>query len=207
MKSQDREAREAEIEAAAYAVLAERGYGGTSMLTVARRARASNETMYRWYGDKTGLFAAMVRRNAAQSADRLRSALAEEAAPLATLRQVAPVQLAMVLGDRAIALNRAAASDPTGALGQIIAEGGRARLLPLLADLIDRAARSGDLPPGDAADRAELFIALLIGDQQIRRVIGSLPEPSPAAVEARAAAALRHFLRLCTAEAPPPPRP
>ena len=56
-----RQRREAAIHAAAYALLAEHGYGGTSMLRVARAARASNETLYRWYGGKDGLFTAMVR--------------------------------------------------------------------------------------------------------------------------------------------------
>lgn len=202
----DHAAREARIEAAAYAVLAERGYAGASMLTIARRARASNETLYRWYGDKTGLFAALVRRNAADSADRLRAALDLGGSPLQALGAVAPVLLGMVLGVRAVALNRAAASDPTGALGRIIAEGGRARVVPLLAGLIARAEAAGELPPGDPGERADLLVTLLIGDRQIRRVIGSLPEPAPAEIAAQSAAALRHFVLLCHAgrdNAPP----
>jgi AcrR family transcriptional regulator len=199
MTDQERAAREARIEAAAYAVLAERGYAGASMLTIARRARASNETLYRWYGDKTGLFAALVRRNAADSAGRLRTALDAGGSPLHALRTVAPVLLAMVLGERAVALNRAAASDPTGELGRIIAEGGRARILPLLADLIGRAEAAGELPPGVPSERADVLVSLLIGDRQIRRVIGSLPEPAAADVAAQADAALRNFVRLCHA--------
>ena len=201
MTDPDRAARESRIEAAAYAVLAERGYAGASMLTIARRARASNETLYRWYGDKTGLFAAMVRRNTADSAERLRAALDEGGSPLQALRAVAPVLLGMVLGARAVALNRAAASDPTGALGRIIAEGGRARIVPLLAELLARAEATGELPPGDPTERADLLVTLLIGDRQIRRVIGSLPEPSAAEVSAQADAALHRFLLLCHADA------
>ena len=200
MTDQDRAAREARIEAAAYAVLAERGYAGASMLTIARRARASNETLYRWYGDKTGLFAAMARRNAVDSATRLRAALDQDASPTRALRSIAPVPLAMVQGERALALDRAAASDPTGALGRIIAEGGRARIVPLLADLIARAEAACELPPGAPTERAELLVTLLIGDRQIRRVIGSLPEPSAADVAAQAEAALHRFELLCHAE-------
>ena len=206
MTDPDRAAREARIEAAAYAMLAERGYAGASMLTIARRARASNETLYRWYGDKTGLFAALVRRNAADSADQLRAALDAGGSPLQALGAVAPVLLGMVLGARAVALNRAAASDPTGELGRIIAEGGRARIVPLLADLIARAEAAGELPPGDATDRADLLVTLLIGDRQIRRVIGSLPEPAPAEVAEQSAAALRRFVILCHADDNAPPQ-
>lgn len=201
MTEDRREAREAAIEAAAYAVLAERGYGGTSMLNVAKRAKASNETMYRWYGDKNGLFAAMVHRNAASSAARLGEAIDAGGPPLEALRAVAPVLLSMVLGPRAIALNRAAAGDPTGSLGRIIAEGGRARIVPLLRSVIARAIETGALPSGDPAQCAELFVTLLIGDQQIRRVIGVMPEPTEAEIRMRADLALERFLRLCESSA------
>ena len=199
MKDDQRAAREAAIEAAAYSVLAERGYGGTSMLNVAKRAKASNETMYRWYGDKNGLFAAMVRRNAERSADKLGAALKAHEQPLDILGSVAPVLLSMVLGERAIALNRAAAGDPTGSLGRIIAEGGRARIVPLLASVIAKVAETGALPKGDLDARVELFVTLLIGDQQIRRVIGALPEPTGPEVQARAEEAIAQFMACCAA--------
>lgn len=57
--------RRRRIEAAAYDVLAEVGYRSASILAVARRARASNETLYQWYGNKQGLFLALVEANAA----------------------------------------------------------------------------------------------------------------------------------------------
>ena len=43
MREETRRQRQEQIEQAAYAVLEEKGYGGTSMLAIARRARASNE--------------------------------------------------------------------------------------------------------------------------------------------------------------------
>ncbi|MEQ8740678.1 MAG: helix-turn-helix domain-containing protein, partial [Hoeflea sp.] len=63
MREETRAARQAQIEQAAYEVLEEKGYAATSMLAIAKRARASNETLYNWYGDKTGLFRALVVRN------------------------------------------------------------------------------------------------------------------------------------------------
>ena len=61
MRSEKKQARHEAITKAAYAQLAKNGYDGTSMLSIAKAAKASNETLYRWYGDKQGLFAAMVR--------------------------------------------------------------------------------------------------------------------------------------------------
>ena len=53
--------RREEILNVALSVLAERGYRGASMLQIARRAQASKETLYAWFGDKRGLFEELVR--------------------------------------------------------------------------------------------------------------------------------------------------
>ena len=110
MRSETSKARRRDIEAVAYQVLARQGYEGTSMLAVAKAARASNETLYRWYGDKNGLFESMVRDNAAQVRKALDDMVTARQPPLAILARLAPVLLEMLLGDRAIALNRAAAA-------------------------------------------------------------------------------------------------
>lgn len=196
MKDVDRETRQIEIEAAAYEVLAERGYAGTSMLNVARRARASNETLYRWYGDKNGLFAAMVRRNAEASERLLTGAIDQPGSALTTLRDFAPLLLAMLLGERAIMLNRAAAGDTTRTLGRIIAAEGRERIVPLLTALLSRAKSEGVVAARRETAEAELFVTLLVGDLQIRRVIGAMPEPSPEQIAARAERALFSFMAL-----------
>ena len=105
--------RHAAIEAAAYELLAERGFDGTSMLLIAKRAKASNQTLYKWYGDKLGLFARMVETNVSRSREVLLKTLEEPDKALATLEKLGPILLGMVLGERAIVLNRVAASDGT----------------------------------------------------------------------------------------------
>ncbi|MGB0507369.1 MAG: TetR/AcrR family transcriptional regulator [Pikeienuella sp.] len=188
--------RRARIEAAAYELLIEKGYKSTSMLAVARRAKASNETMYRWYGDKVGLFRSLV----AVNADRVSQALSaiEDGPPLDRLRALGPVLLAMVLSERAVALNRAAAADMAvdGSLGAAIAEMGRDVVAPQIVQIILQAQAAGALRKGHPRDVAEDFIALLVGDQQIRRVIGALPELSEADVVVRADRAFDNFLSL-----------
>ena len=64
MKKSSRTPRRAHILDVAAKILAERGYRDTTMLEVARRASASKETLYAWFGDKLGLFEAVMRRNA-----------------------------------------------------------------------------------------------------------------------------------------------
>lgn len=188
--------RRSRIEAAAYELLLEKGYKSTSMLAVARRARVSNETMYRWYGDKAGLFRSLVAANTGRAADILSGA--EGARGVTQLRALGPMLLEMVLSERVIALNRAAAADIAagGALGRAIAELGRDVVAPRIVQAIARAQAEGDIAAGSARDAAEDYIALLIGDQQIRRVIGAIPAMEEVAAAARADAALKKFLSL-----------
>jgi AcrR family transcriptional regulator len=197
MREEKRQARKAQIEAEAYALFDELGFEGTSMLAVAKRAKASNETMYRWYGDKHGLFESMVRSNAAQVRTQLAEVVDVPAAPLEQLEKVAPVLLGMLLGSRAITLNRAAATDPTGALGQLLAKGGREDVLPLIKDVLLQAVRQGDLQRPKDGEIGGLFMHLLVGDQQIRRVIGTMAAPSQDEVTEKAKIALAQFTALC----------
>lgn len=199
MPGETRDAREARIHEAAYRLLAERGYAGASMLSIAKAAKASNETLYRWYGDKRGLFARLVAGNADAIRRELAAALAAEDDPLTSLERIAPLLLAMLLGEKAVMLNRAAASDETGELGAAIAAHGRESVAPLVEQLLGRAIEAGLVAAPGAGKATEWFLSLLIGDLQVRRVIRVLPEPGDDEIRARAQDALAAFLRLCRA--------
>lgn len=196
MRDETRQERQRQIEQAAYAVLEEKGYGGTTMLAIARRARASNETLYNWYGDKRKLFAALVARNA-QEVKALLEARAEEAGdPLERLALIGPKLLRLLTGARAVALNRAAAADTSGELGVALAQAGRETVAPLIGAVLDRAREAGDLAFPDTQEATDLYVSLLVGDLQIRRVIGRMGEPDAAFCQARADAALANLRRL-----------
>lgn len=193
MREETKKRRHEAIAAAAYTLLAEKGYDGASMLSIAKMAKASNETLYRWYGDKQGLFRALVQDNAAQIADELGQAISRRDDPLQTLERVAPVFLNMLLGDRAVLLNRAAASEPTGELGAALSAGGREVVQPLFKGVMMGIAK------GDSA-KAEMltgaFLGLLVGDLQIKRVIGVDPVPTAAQIDTRVSGALHLFGKL-----------
>ncbi|TQV65585.1 TetR/AcrR family transcriptional regulator, partial [Aliiroseovarius halocynthiae] len=165
MRDAKRQKRHEEITAAAYDVMGERGYEGASMLNIAKAAKASNETLYRWYGDKNGLFEAMVRDNTAQVKEMLTQAVDQRDKPIAILEAVAPVLLKMLLGERAVKLNRAAAADISGELGAAISKGGREVVIPLLADIISELDVAGPLKEEALVT---MFLSLLIGDLQIK---------------------------------------
>ena len=199
MREDTKAKREADIVAAAYALLEARGFGGVSMLSIAKAAKASNETLYRWYGDKAGLFLVLVERNAAAARALLEAALEPgqvDSAPLDVLANLGPALLEIVTGPRAIALNRAAAADPTGALGRAIAQGGRETIAPLVAQVVMRADTGQQLGPDEHAAVVASYFNLLIGDLQIRRVIGVLGPLTAEDRQARSARALDQILRL-----------
>ncbi|NVJ95073.1 MAG: TetR/AcrR family transcriptional regulator [Marivivens sp.] len=186
--------RRIQIETAAYGLLSLKGYKATSMLEVAKRAKASNETLYKWYGNKQGLFLSMVERSVAASRELLVSSL-EGNQDLATILDTfGPQLLQMLTSQRTIVLNRAAAGDvhDTGMLGRTINEGGRDAILPILAQVFDRSEPKGMT----GYEAAELYLDILISDLQIRRVIGVLPMLSETEVKARSDRARDIILKL-----------
>ncbi|WP_425040963.1 TetR/AcrR family transcriptional regulator [Primorskyibacter sp. S187A] len=191
MKEHRKALRRAEIEAAAQEVLIEKGYAAASILDVAKRAKASNETLYRWYGDKLGLFAALVARNAAGGMAILTGTIAQDAPLEQRLEAFGRALLKGILSDSAVELNRAAAADATGQLGKSIAENGRDAVMPLLQKLF--ATSKPNLTFASDMEAAESFIALLVSDMQARRIIGTLPSPDEAFIDARVDQAIAQF--------------
>ncbi len=193
MRDEKRAMRQQQIETAAYEVLEAKGYGGTSMLGIAKQARASNETLYNWYGDKQGLFQALVTRNASEVKDYLEAELQSDHDALSILGTLGPKLLDLLTGDRAVALNRAAAADSSGELGATLSKAGREAVLPLLEQVLLRARDEGQLAFHEISEAVGLYLDLLIGDLQIRRVIGRQPRPTRAAREMRSERAVRHL--------------
>ena len=193
MRQEARKARKKEIEQAALTLLVENGYGATTMAAVAKAAGASFETLYKWYGDKQGLFRAIVESNTATLREMLALSSSNAANPLAPLKEFGPKLVAVLTSDEVVALNRAAAVDPSGELGRIIAEAGRGSVAPQLTDLFARV-----IAEYDPAQVTEIYLGLLLGDLQIRRVIGRMPPPDATEIRQRADRAIEMLLRLFT---------
>lgn len=154
-------------------MLAENGYKATSMLAIAKKAAASNETLYKWYGNKQSLFLSLVQENARAVRELLSDISNDD--PIDTMRVLGPQLLRLVTSERAVALNRAAVGDvhDSAVLGKTIARGGRDSVAPLIANMFERARKLGLLSFDDADEVAGTYISLLIGDLQIQRAIGA----------------------------------
>lgn len=185
MKKQNKQVRMDEIEAVAYGLLAEKGYEHMSMLKIAKAAKASNETLYNWYGDKKGLFAAMIRKNASLTLAEIERSITRDDKAETVLRQAAQQLLTMLMNDKAVALNRAAAADASGVLGQMLDQEGRQtvgpKFLPPIAKLVGQS---------NAQHATRVFLSVLIGDWQIRRLIGVMDQPTPDEIATRVEEAL-----------------
>lgn len=193
MRPENQAARRRAIQQAAYELLAEKGYAATSMLAVAKRAGASNETLYKWYGNKQALFRSLVEANAHEVAELLRDGLSAKRNPWATLKSVGPVLLRLLTSDRAIALNRAAVmdADETGMLGRTLADAGRNSVVPLIARVFEEGRAGGQMTFDSIEDATETYVGLLVGDVQIRRAIGVLASLGEAELHRRSDRALK----------------
>jgi AcrR family transcriptional regulator len=191
--------RREEILNVALSVLAERGYRGASMLQIARRAQASKETLYAWFGDKRGLFEELVRWQAERVDAVITPNLERDGdEPSEVLRGFALELQRLLLGERAVVINRAAiseaASDPTFA--RILATQGRGSVVLKLERYLEEQRERGHLEFEEAEAAIDAIIGLAIGDQQVRRLLGVLPMPETEQMEARAERAARMFLML-----------
>jgi len=193
MRPEKQEARRREIETAAYAVLAEKGFTGASMLAIAKRAGASNETLYKWYGSKQGLFRSMIEENARAVAELLQASISSDQDPMETLKKLGPLLLGLLVSDKAIALNRAAVADAeeTGQLGQTLTEAGRESIAPLIGQVFEAARAKGLVAFGETREIVEVYVGLLVGDLQIRRAIGVCGVLAEEEIQGRSERALR----------------
>lgn len=194
----DKEARKRTVLEVAACLLVEKGYAQTSMLQIAKAAKASNETLYKWWPNKQALFADLVTKNAEHVVDAIGAAAKEEATPFEMLGRVAPVLLQMLTGPLAIALNRAAAADcnDTQVLGPVLAREGRERVGTALAALMQHAMDAGEIVASDPEATTALYVTLLVGDLQIRLVTGALTHIEKGAIEARSTLAIGQFTAL-----------
>lgn len=187
--------RRRSIEEAAYELIDEKGYDNISMLAIAKRAKASNETLYRWYGDKKGLFQAMVIRNADEVYASLVEDLDRQRDPMQILEDISLKLLRLLSSDRAIALNRAAAADASGELGIALSKVGRERVLPLISKVLGQIKDQGTFSDLSLDEVTRLYMSLLIGDLQIRRAIGVMSVPNEAELKTKTRKALDYLLK------------
>ncbi|MCA0156586.1 TetR/AcrR family transcriptional regulator [Tsukamurella sp. M9C] len=187
--------REAVLDAA-LALLIERGYAAVTMQAVAERVRGSKETLYRWFDDRDGLFAAIIERNADASVGTLVGVLSSAASPNGTreaLTSYARALLTLLTSPSSVALNRAAMGNER--LSRTLLYGGRHRAGPAVEQFLKAAHTAGIIDAPDPTVAFGELYGLTVRDTQIRVLLGEKP-PTKAAIDRRATEAVAKFLLL-----------
>jgi TetR/AcrR family transcriptional regulator, mexJK operon transcriptional repressor len=192
--AEERRAREAEILADVLCVFLHCGYGASTVDELAAAAQVTKRTLYAYYGDKAGLFAAMVKQLAA-------TVSLDATSDDDTLEVLAARIVSRVHSDELVDLHRLVIAESARfpELALILHSSGDARHIARLAEHI-RAERGPASEP-----LAEPLFSLLLGEKHRRRLLGIDPAPSPAEATRHARAALaqlglRLTSRLCLSE-------
>ncbi|MCZ4272637.1 TetR/AcrR family transcriptional regulator [Maritalea porphyrae] len=146
-----------------------------TMTGVARRARCSKESLYKWFGDRDGLLTAIVQWQAA----KVRSVpvgpqrMSREALQ-SHLEQFAFDWLKVISGDISVALNRLAITHagPLSNLGTTVLMNGRFAVGQRLKPLLKAGRGAGLLHFSDEEEAFRTFFGLVIKDVQIRLLLG-----------------------------------
>ncbi|MCI2957714.1 TetR/AcrR family transcriptional regulator [Agromyces atrinae] len=164
----DRERRRDQILDAAIALFVTNGFGHTSIDEIAATARVTKRTIYTFFGDKPGVFAAGVERFRER-------ALAAVGADHETLHELAARIVFVVHSDDVVGLHRVMIGESRlfPELAHRFYESGPRSYIALLADRLSR-----DAP--DSTPRAEALFGLLLGEPHRRRLLGLAPAPSRA---------------------------
>ncbi|HZG31215.1 transcriptional regulator, TetR family [Ensifer adhaerens] len=177
--------------------------GGEKALTtagVARAANCSKESLYKWFGDRDGLLAAMI----AYQASKVRTY--EPAGGKLTHEELRAHLLTFVRdlvdvlsGEVSLALNRLSigqAGAGGGKLGRLMLERGRGPIGKRAMALLDAGRRSGLLDFSDGGEAYQTLYGLAVSDLHVRMLLGVSPEAARKEFGSRAERAVDAFLRL-----------
>jgi AcrR family transcriptional regulator len=189
--------RQSAVLAEALRLLVEGGDKALTTAGLARAASCSKESLYKWFGDRDGLLAAMISfqqskvRTVERSGERLTADLLRE-----HLDVFARDLLEVLSGDVSLALNRLAigqSSRDGSKLGRLLVEHGRRQIDRRAKGLIDAGKRVGLLRFDDADAAYHTLYGLVVSDLHVRMLLG---EPALKDNARQAARAVDAFLAL-----------
>lgn len=195
-----KEARPAEIVAAAFEVFAERGFAGAKLEDIARRAGVSKGAIYLYFETKEDIFHAVVAQGVAPSFEAALALLAGHSGPFPALVRALAEQVGQVI-----------ATTPIGGVVKMVIGEARnfpelarvwhdelaARALGALSASIAAAQARGEVRPGDPRMHALGLIAPLLVGVLWRETfvpVGARPFDLPALVHQHVDTALRGML-------------
>ena len=183
---------------AAQRVFLERGFAAAGTDAIQREAGVSKATLYAHFGNKEGMFSAVIRWNCARYFERAQGRLTAGACLRERLRNLARGYLELLMRPEASALYRIVleAAPRFPQLAALFYESAPGRINALVRDILERAVADGELrlSAEDIAPAAQLFAAMVRGEPFLRRALYPLETMPPAARDAWADLAVERFL-------------
>lgn len=139
------------------------------MAHIAKKAGVSKETLYSWFGDKSGIAGALVQPNADKSISMPAMDTLTSSHSLADARRTlvacATRLLTLLTSRESIALNRIAIDSPD--LAEVLLKHGRGRIGPSIERYFTMLHKREILALPDVCNGFRLFYELVIQDNQI----------------------------------------
>lgn len=178
----------------------ERGYGQVSVNDIVADAGGSLSTLYRHFGNKEGLFQAMIERRSRHIYDTLTAEGIDEMPIEAALQRLGAGLLIKVMDEETLGIYRevVAESPRQPQLARLFFDGGPGRVRNALADYFERRVQRRRLPACDTVELAGIFLGMLLGEWHLIRVLQLESPPSRAAIEDRVTRCVDLFLQGAT---------
>lgn len=187
-------ARRREIVEAAFQEFAAKGYAGASMAAIARRARASKETLYAWFENKETLLLEVFASRLEGLANRGDPAPVNDPPPAEVLPTVARNLMHYLLATAPLVQGLGVRAPDDRAM-KVLREA-ILRERRHFADYLLRRRARGDIAFDDAPlEIASLFVAMAEGEWSLRLSTGMVAELTPAMIDEHAERVTRVFLK------------
>lgn len=192
-------ARQSEVLDAALGVLLASG-DRLTMSGVARAARCSKESLYKWFSDRDGLLTAIVQHQAAKvRMPRLNKTPLDRPALAETITGFGRDLLSVLASPTSVALNRLAiahaGADKAG-LGRVVLENGRRAMGRRLKPVLEAGQDAGLLVFEDSETAFRTYFGLIVRDVQIRLLLGEDSHFSTSEIAGDAVRATEQFFAL-----------
>ena len=184
------------LDVAAQAFL-EQGFEGTSVGAIARCARASKETFYSKYTNKSELFRTAMGHLMDRFASRVVSTLQSDGSPEAILTSFGEIFLERMLSDEGIGMQKIVYMEARRfpEVAKVFFELGPQRTTSALVGYFHAQVRKGNMREMDVELASAHFMGLLTSDLMMRKSLGVLNQPSHRDKAYRIQSAVAVFLR------------
>lgn len=166
--------RRAELMLLAEKVFLERGYANTTMSEISRFSKASKSTLYKFFGNKKGLFAEIIRSRVPDLEEVSRQVAKSELEVSDNLTRWGLQVLDLITTPDSVGLYKILLAELPAhpELGQLYYEQGPFAFQRYLALYFEGAVRRGQLVCADVDEAALLFASMVAGDPFGRALLG-----------------------------------